>query len=119
MSHRCDRLRCQWLGPRPFESGDRTLVQASAVAGVHQKLPSHATRRTIPAPTPQDASVTGATFPPRFRSSAPAAQLRSPRERVRAGGGDQALRHPVVDVAEAVEAPSLFELYSASYKEPR
>ena len=28
----------------------------------------------------------------------------SARERVRAGGGDQALRHPVVDVAEAVEA---------------
>src|SRR5438034_104221 len=31
----------------------------------------------------------------------------SPRQRVRAGGGDQALRHPVVDVAEAVEAPSI------------
>ena len=46
-------------------------------------------------------------------------QLRLPRQRVRAGGGDQALRHPVVDVAEAVEAPSLLELYSASYKEPR
>src|SRR5207247_3205638 len=35
--------------------------------------------------------------------------LRSPRERVRAGGGDQPLRHPVVDVAEAVEARSLEE----------
>src|SRR6266508_192585 len=31
----------------------------------------------------------------------------SPRQRVRAGGGDQPLRHPVVDVAEAVEARSL------------
>jgi hypothetical protein len=28
-------------------------------------------------------------------------------QRVRAGGGDQPLRHPVVGVAEAVEAPSL------------
>src|SRR5207244_5385426 len=44
-----------------------------------------------------------ATRPPERR----AAQLRSPWERVRAGGGDQALRHPVVDVAEAVEARSL------------
>ena len=34
-------------------------------------------------------------------------QLGSPRQRVRAGGGDQPLRHPVVDVAEAVEARSL------------
>src|SRR5215208_2342952 len=34
-------------------------------------------------------------------------QARSPRQRVRAGGGDEALRHPVVDVAEAVEAPLL------------
>src|SRR6266540_3079341 len=38
-------------------------------------------------------------------------QPRSPRQRVRAGGGEQPLRHPVVDVAEAVEAPSLLELY--------
>ena len=30
-----------------------------------------------------------------------------PRERVRAGGGDQPLRHPVVDVAEALEGPFL------------
>src|SRR5262245_2810926 len=30
-----------------------------------------------------------------------------PRQRVRAGGGDQSLRHPVVDVAEAIEARSL------------
>ncbi len=29
--------------------------------------------------------------------------LPSPRERVRAGGGDQPLRHPVVDVEEAIE----------------
>ena len=32
---------------------------------------------------------------------------RSPRQRVRAGGGDQPLRHPVVDVAETLEAPFL------------
>src|SRR5437867_5772831 len=53
-----------------------------------------------------------ATVPAARRDSgAPrrAAQLRSPRERVRAGGGDQPLRHPVVDVAEAVEARSLEE----------
>src|SRR5688500_16605416 len=31
----------------------------------------------------------------------------SPRKRVRAGGGDEALRHPVVDVAETLEAPFL------------
>src|SRR6187399_3198095 len=29
----------------------------------------------------------------------------SPRQRVRAGGGDQALRYPVVDVHETLEAP--------------
>src|SRR5215204_5317822 len=34
-------------------------------------------------------------------------QARSPRQWVRAGGGDEALRHPVVDVAEAVESPFL------------
>src|SRR5262249_18736736 len=34
-------------------------------------------------------------------------QPRSPRQRVRAGGGDQSLRHPVIDVAEALEAPFL------------
>src|SRR5262249_41066799 len=34
-------------------------------------------------------------------------QAWSPRKRVRAGGGDEALRHPVVDMAEAVEASSL------------
>src|SRR6266540_4653881 len=34
-------------------------------------------------------------------------QARSPRERVRAGGGDEALRHPVIDVAETLEAPFL------------
>jgi hypothetical protein len=30
-------------------------------------------------------------------------QPRSPRQRVRPGGGDQPLRHPVVDVDEAIE----------------
>src|SRR6266540_3996320 len=34
-------------------------------------------------------------------------QATSPRQRVRAGGGDEALRHPVVDVAETLEAPFL------------
>src|SRR6266498_5636726 len=34
-------------------------------------------------------------------------QATSPRQRVRAGGGDQPLRHPVIDVAEALEAPFL------------
>src|SRR5215210_4313048 len=29
MSHRCDRLRCQQVGAATFESGDRTLVQAT------------------------------------------------------------------------------------------
>src|SRR5688500_1561252 len=32
-------------------------------------------------------------------------QARSPRKRVRSGGGDEALRHPVVGVDEALEAP--------------
>ncbi len=36
-----------------------------------------------------------------------AAQLRSPWERVRAGGGDQPLRHPAVDVDEPLEGPFL------------
>ena len=44
---------------------------------------------------------------PSGRSCSPAVSLTSPRERVRAGGGGQPLRHPVVDVAEAVEALSL------------
>src|SRR5918994_1612687 len=43
---------------------------------------------------------------PSGRSCSPAA-ARSPGQRVRAGGGDEALRHPVVDVAEALEAPFL------------
>src|SRR6266487_2827148 len=34
-------------------------------------------------------------------------QARSPRQRVRAGRGHEALRHPVVDVDEALEAPFL------------
>src|SRR5215467_9736767 len=49
------------------------------------------------------------TFPNAGHRGGPVArqQAWSPRKRVRAGGGDEALRHPVVDVAEAVEASSL------------
>src|SRR5206468_4374820 len=54
----------------------------------------HALRRSYP--------NTGAGGGPVARQ-----QPGSPREGVRAGGGDQPLRHPVVDVAEAVEARSL------------
>jgi hypothetical protein len=44
-------------------------------------------------------------------------RLRSPRQRVRAGGGDEALRHPVVDVAETLEARSF--VLDTSKKERR
>src|SRR5213595_143063 len=74
---------------------------------MHQKLPSRATRRTIPPPTPPDAPFTCVTRPLRFGTSATGGELRSPRQRVRAGSGDQPLRHPVVDVAETLEVPFL------------
>src|SRR5437870_9593159 len=83
-----------------------TLAQASAVTGVHQRLPSHATRWTIPAPTPPDASVTTATLPPRFRSSATGGAASVTAGAGSGRGGDQPLRHPAVHVAEAVEAHS-------------
>src|SRR5205823_11135090 len=79
-------------------------VRISACQG-HQAVSSMTTQKRIP-PNAYQAST---RHSPRRGSGAPrrARQLRSARERVRSGGGDQPLRHPIGDVPEALEARSL------------
>src|SRR5439155_5303422 len=91
------------LPAAPIASTTAASPSASDREWTTTAAPASTTRRAIPATTPPDAPVTTRDSSAERR----AAQLRSPRQRVRARGGDQPLRHPVVDVAEAVEARSL------------
>src|SRR3954454_1209401 len=75
------------------EPGHRTLR-----FGTRQRQPARRPRLTVAARR-EDSRAAGGLVARQ--------QARSPRQRVRAGGGDEALRHPVVNVAEALEAPFL------------
>jgi hypothetical protein len=113
---RCSPAGVRAMSIRSASGGFANAAQPNALAQVLRL------RREASAPTPlpvwKDALRSGCRAEHRAPGGLAARpHLRSPRERVRAGGGDQALRHPVVDVAEAFEfVPSRM---TPSYRERR